>query len=107
MINCMTKIVGKNITNSSISKEFNIENMLTQRKMEHIVLAALGYTNQEIAETLYISKSTVKKTFEDIFKKLDAKDRTNLVHKAWALGVLNSSVEKSILKKYNIMDKFV
>ena len=81
----------------------NNKHLLTQRKIEHIVLAALGFTNNEIAKTLFISKSTVKKTFEDIFKKLNAKDRTNLVHKAWTNGILSNKIEQEIINKYNII----
>ena len=105
MINYMTRIVGKSKLNYILLKEHNAQIVLTQRKIEHIVLAASGFTNQEIAQILFISKSTVKKTFEDIFKKLNVRDRANLVHKAWALGLLDSNIEKQILIRYNIIDE--
>ena len=102
MIIIMQNIVVK-YTKSDSSKMNNNKNLLTQRKIEHIVLAALGFTNNEIAKTLFISKSTVKKTFEDIFKKLNAKDRTNLVHKAWINGILSNKIGQEIINKYNII----
>ena len=71
---------------------------MTKRKIQHIVLAAQGLTNKQIAKFLLISESTVKKTFEDIFKKLKVVDRASMVNKSWIYGILNKEVEEEILK---------
>lgn len=51
-------------------------NLLTGR--EHEVLALLGrsYSNQEIANCLSVSESTVKTHIRNIFKKLEVRNRT-------------------------------
>ncbi|MCD7780905.1 MAG: helix-turn-helix transcriptional regulator, partial [Candidatus Gastranaerophilales bacterium] len=53
--------------------------ILTDRECEFLCLAAMGFKNKQIAYILSVSKSTVKKTLENIFQKLFAKDRANAV----------------------------
>lgn len=53
--------------------------ILTPRQLEYLTLAALGFNNYEISKLLFVSKSTVKKMLEEIFRRLKAKDRTNAV----------------------------
>ena len=45
-------------------------NILTKREIEYLTLLALGCENLEIAANLVVSRSTVKKTLENIFRKL-------------------------------------
>lgn len=58
---------------------------LTVREREVLELIYNGYTNPAIAETLYISINTVKKHVHNIFEKLDAGGRMEVVHliNAW------------------------
>lgn len=49
--------------------------MLTNREKEVLELLAKGYTNPEIAQTLYISPHTVKAHVAAILKKLNVKNR--------------------------------
>ena len=63
-------------------------NTLTKREIEYLTLAALGCENLEIAAKLVVSLSTVKKTLENIFQKLKARNRTHAVSKAFTLGIL-------------------
>ena len=42
---------------------------LTQREIEYLALVALGLSNNKIAEKLFVTTSTVKKTLENIFRK--------------------------------------
>ena len=62
--------------------------ILTEREIEYLTLAALGCENLEIAAKLVVSLSTVKKTLENIFQKLKARNRTHAVSKAFTLGIL-------------------
>jgi len=49
---------------------------------------AEGLSNQEIAEQLYISETTVKSHVSNLLAKLDAKRRTQAVRNAREMGVL-------------------
>jgi DNA-binding NarL/FixJ family response regulator len=61
---------------------------LTDREIQILKLMAEGYSNQQIAECLYISVSTVKNHSARLFTKLGAKNRTGAVIKAMEIGLL-------------------
>ncbi len=50
---------------------------LTSREREVAKLASFGFTTKEIAQTLYISESTVKQTVLKVVQKTGAKDRND------------------------------
>ena len=54
---------------------------LSARQLEIARLAARGLTNLEIAEDLGISVNTVKVRLKQVFARLDAQNRTELVHR--------------------------
>lgn len=54
------------------------ENMLTKREEDILKLVVEGYTNENIANILYISISTCKKHVANIFKKTKVTNRTQL-----------------------------
>jgi DNA-binding NarL/FixJ family response regulator len=56
---------------------------LSQRELEIIELVAAGLTNQEIAESLTISKRTVDNHVSNIFTKTGARNRVALLN--WAM----------------------
>lgn len=53
---------------------------LTPREIEIISYIYKGFTNREIADTLFISEGTVKNHLKHIFAKTHASNRTNLIH---------------------------
>jgi NarL family two-component system response regulator LiaR len=61
---------------------------LSKREMEILSLLAQGYSNQEIAEKLFVSLSTVKTHVQNLFEKLDVKRRTQAVEKAKRLNLI-------------------
>jgi NarL family two-component system response regulator LiaR len=62
---------------------------LTQREVEVLRLMARGRTNQQIARSLLVSLSTVKKHVHNITSKLGASDRVQAVVKAIELDVFD------------------
>ncbi|MFC5406062.1 helix-turn-helix domain-containing protein [Cohnella soli] len=54
---------------------------LSEREKDVVELLVKGYTNLEIAGSLYLSEITVKKHLGNIFRKLDVKNRAQLVNR--------------------------
>lgn len=52
--------------------------LLTNRENEVLQLISKGYTNQEIADELFITLKTVKTHVSNILSKLDVEDRTQV-----------------------------
>lgn len=61
---------------------------ISQREFEVLELIAEGYTNQEIADRLFISLNTVKTHSSNLFAKLEVKRRTQAVQRAKELALL-------------------
>ena len=76
--------------------------LLTKRQLECLTLCAHGFSNNEISKTLYVSESTVKKTLEEIFRRLKAKCRTSAVTLAFVFGILNTEILNRVAVQYNI-----
>lgn len=76
--------------------------ILTNRLVEYLVLAALGFGNSKIAKILCVEISTVKKSFEAIFKKIHAVNRASMIDIGWTHGIINNSVKHQIINKYHI-----
>ena len=62
---------------------------LTQREHDVLVKMADGLSNQEIADHLFLSESTVKTHVSNILFKLDAKRRTQAVQAAKKLKIVS------------------
>lgn len=65
-----------------------VENPLSQRELEVLQLIALGNSNLEIADRLFISLHTVKTHARRIHSKLGVERRTQAVAKAKMLGLM-------------------
>jgi DNA-binding NarL/FixJ family response regulator len=61
---------------------------LSDRELEVVRLVARGATNLRVARELYVSESTVKYHLRTAMRKLGASDRTELVYRASAKGLL-------------------
>lgn len=62
---------------------------ISKREMEVLQLIAEGFSNQEIAEKLFVSLNTVKTHSSNLFVKLDVKRRTQAVQKAKELKLIS------------------
>lgn len=69
------------------AKELN----LSRRETEVLQEMATGKSNKEIAESLFISESTIKTHVSNLLFKLDAKRRTEAIEKARKMGLLASN----------------
>jgi two-component system, NarL family, response regulator DevR len=61
---------------------------LSDQELEVVRLVAQGATNLRVARELYVSESTVKYHLRTAMRKLGASDRTELVYRASARGLL-------------------
>jgi len=80
----IASVVGRNEVDEEAVRRIGISG----RELEVLGLMATGNSNQEIADTLFISLPTVKSHASSLFGKLEVKRRTEAVHKAKALGII-------------------
>lgn len=64
------------------------DTQLTKRETEVLRYIAMGYTNRQIAETLFLSFRTVNTHRANLMQKLDIHDTAGLVRHAMTLGLL-------------------
>jgi DNA-binding NarL/FixJ family response regulator len=64
--------------------------VLTDRETEVLELIAKGLSNTEIGEQLFVSPATVKTHISRLLMKLDARDRAQLVIKAYESGLVRA-----------------
>ena len=62
---------------------------LTDREREVLVEMARGLSNEELAETLFISENTVKTHVKRVLTKLSVRDRVNAVVLAYQGGLMD------------------
>lgn len=87
------RIFNKNDHNSSTNTTLEVNREcnsigLTKRELEVLELMAQGYTNQEIANQLFVSLPTIKSHASNLYEKMDVKRRTQAVQKALDLGLI-------------------
>ena len=61
---------------------------LTERETEILRLMAGGYSNKEIANSLFVAEGTVKNHVSNILSKMGVRDRTRAVLKAFEMSLL-------------------
>ena len=82
-------LLVREVAASAIQQPAANDNPLSQRELEVLQLIALGSSNQQIAEQLFISLHTVKTHARRIHSKLGVERRTQAVAKAKALGLMS------------------
>ena len=71
---------------------------LTKREEIVLKLMALGNNNKRIADMMGVSCHTIKAFVANILRKLDAKNRTHAVYKAFEFGILPDNSDKQKLR---------
>ncbi len=61
---------------------------ISKREQDVLHLIAQGFSNQEIADKLFVSVNTVKTHSSNLFQKLDVSRRTQAVQRAKELGII-------------------
>lgn len=62
---------------------------ISKREFEILQLINEGFSNQQIAERLFVSENTVKKHISNLFFKMDVERRTEAIKKAKGLKIIN------------------
>lgn len=75
------RVIEKEVSTKILDKEHfdripKLHNDLTSREFEVLLLIGEGYSNQEIADELFITLKTVKTHVSNILSKLGVEDRT-------------------------------
>ncbi len=69
--------------------EVNLRKLgISKREHEVLELISSGLSNQEIAEKLFVSTSTIKTHVSNLFAKLDASRRTQAIKRAKELRII-------------------
>ena len=77
---------GQIVDQQSIANQ-SLDDPLTEREMEILVILARKTSNSEIAEALFISLETVKRHLYNIYPKLGVENRRQAITKAKSLGI--------------------
>jgi len=73
---------------------FPAGNELSERELDVLKLLAKGEDNSQIAESLFISESTVKSHCHSIYSKLDIRNRVQAAAWAWQRGLAHPSIKE-------------
>ena len=82
-------IVAEMVHNLTKKRRFTKSGDLSKRETEVLLYICKGYSNQEIAKTLYISKRTVDKHRENLLLKTQSKNTAGLVMYALHSGIID------------------
>ena len=64
--------------------------LLTPRELEVLQLVAAGFTNEEIARSLWVTEQTVKFHLSNLYRKIDVVNRTEASHYAHVNGLIST-----------------
>ena len=87
-----TAIAQKLITRLSSKSEEATIDPLTDRELQILTLTAKGFTNKAIGMQLSISDRTVQNHLANIFQKMNAASRTEMVMRAVSLGLISVNI---------------
>lgn len=79
------------LSSGSYDRDTTVASDLSERELEVLKLLARGYTNAEIAETLFLSQGTVRNYVSSILAKLGVEDRTQAAIMAVRHGLVDST----------------
>ena len=103
-----------NSLRSGVSEPSNSIEKLPPRKKEILTLTAQGYSRQEIANKLVISKNTVIAHLDKLYLYFDINDETGLAIKGISMGIADPSefierleLDKSLIFKLTPQEKIV
>ncbi len=88
----LTRSVVEEMVSGRVSREEDVGNgqeQLSPRELEVMTLVAQGYTNQQIADRLYLSVKTVETYKARVMEKLSLGSRVELVRYALQHGLLS------------------
>ena len=93
------KIIAKLLKRAAIApaEEHKPLELLSGRESEVLRLVALGMSNREIAEKLFLSQRTVKAHLTNVFNKLNVASRSEAIVKGlqWGLVTLENTEDES------------
>ena len=82
--------VGTNLYQRKTKEIFNPDQLgLSKREVEVLGLLAEGFSNQEVADELFVSLNTAKTHISNLYSKLNVKRRTQAVQKARDLALIH------------------
>jgi DNA-binding NarL/FixJ family response regulator len=94
---CLKDGYRKSPDGVGLQKKGNIE--LTSREAELLQLIAEGHANKQVASELGISIKTVEKHRQNLMEKLNIHDIAGLTRFAIAAGIVESSVQSTIVQE--------
>ncbi|MFU8795873.1 MAG: response regulator [Dehalococcoidia bacterium] len=89
------EIIAKLLKRATVApaREQRTSELLSDRESEVLRLVALGMSNKDIAEKLFLSQRTIKAHLTNIFNKMNVASRSEAIVKGlqWGLVTLNNS----------------
>ncbi len=85
-IAALLRLAGEDVTITRVNHQELVE-PITAREIEVLSLIAVGLSNKEIADELYISVSTVKRHITNAYGKLGVTNRAEAIERAHALEI--------------------
>ncbi len=85
-----------------MARELSRVETLTGREADVLTCLADGLSNNEIAERLFLSLSTVKWYVRQLNSKLDTANRDEIVQRARSIGLLDGDAPESVAAKHNL-----
>jgi len=82
--------LGANFYKRKSREAFDAKRLgLSKREVEVLELLAEGFSNQEVADQLFVSLNTAKTHISNIYAKLNVKRRTQAIQKARDLAIIH------------------